>query len=174
MIKTYKPVFFHDWEKKTLGFDKFFNMLTDFEQSGQDNIGYPPYNIIKIQDSKFLIELAVAGFSKEEIEIVTENNSLIIYGDKQADLDGTNNKKNYLYRGIANRSFKREFKLADTITVKNSTLQNGILYILLENIIPEELKSKKIEISDLAFSEMNFTKLEEKAKQLAETTAEKI
>jgi molecular chaperone IbpA len=106
--------------------------------------GYPPYNIRKVEDNKYLIELALAGFSRNDIEILLEDNVLKISGKSKSDDSGDS----FLHKGIAERAFNRTFSLADTIEVKNADLINGMLKIWLENIIPDNKKSKKIDIND--------------------------
>ena len=138
-------------------FDKFFvgyePILKKFEEA-QTNLSkvipnYPPYNIVKVDDNKYVIELAVAGFGKHNLDLEFQNGTLSITGSTQVgDLveEGINNT--YLYKGIADRSFTRKFNLADTIEIKNAELINGMLKIWLENIIPDSKKPKKIDITD--------------------------
>lgn len=121
-----------------IGFDKMFDKLAS-STPGQSN--YPPYNIIKTEDNKYELELAIAGFSRDEIEIEVKDGVLSIEGRKDVE-EG----KNYLHKGISARAFRRVFTLADTIVVKGADLADGILTVDLENIIPEEKKPKKIEI----------------------------
>lgn len=101
---------------------------------------YPPYNIIKTDENSYIVELAVAGFRKEDIEIELHEGVLTVKGDVKTD-EETNE---YLYRGIASRGFERRFTLADTILVESADLEQGILTIRLKNIIPEEKKPRKI------------------------------
>ena len=106
-------------------------------------VKYPPYNIKKVDDNRYVIELAVAGFGKTDIDIELQESKLTIRG-----LCDTAESTGYLYKGIAERGFKREFTLADNVEVKSSTLANGMLKIWLEAFIPEEKKPKKEEIED--------------------------
>jgi molecular chaperone IbpA len=110
----------------------------------QPNTNYPPYNIVKVSEDRFAIEVAVAGFSEGEISIELENRVLTIAGNKIHDLD---NLKEYLHHGISNRNFVREFSLAEHVEVKSAINENGILSIELERIVPEERKPKKIAIN---------------------------
>lgn len=122
------------------GFDEVFNKLQDLATIKQPN--YPPYNVKKISDNKYLIELAVAGFAKHQLEVVLEKGVLTVSSRVDSE-----DESNYLYKGIALRDFTRKFAVADTIEVKNAEYLNGLLRIFLENIIPEDQKPKKIEIS---------------------------
>jgi molecular chaperone IbpA len=129
----------------SIGFDDAFKRLTQFHDDMAKAVpGYPPYNIRKVEDNKYLIELAVAGFSRNDIEILLEDNVLKISGKSKPDDSGDS----FLHKGIAERAFNRTFSLADTIEVKNADLINGMLKIWLENIIPDNKKSKKIDIND--------------------------
>ena len=135
-------------------FDKFFvgydGMLKRFADA-QETISkvvpnYPPYNIAKVDDNKYVIEMAVAGFGKHNLNIELANNTLVISGDTTSNSEDSGN--NYLYKGIADRSFSRSFNIADTVEIKNAELINGMLKVWLENIIPESKKPKKIDIVD--------------------------
>lgn len=107
--------------------------------------GYPPYNIVKTDENKYVIEIAVAGFGKQDIEVELKEDSLLVSGKISHSND---DNSQYLYKGIADRAFSRTFKLADTIEVKNTKLVNGMLKVFLENVIPESKKSKKLEIEE--------------------------
>jgi molecular chaperone IbpA len=108
------------------------------------NEGYPSYNIVKDDDTHYRIELAVAGFSVEDITIVHEDTKLVIKGStKKEESSGE-----YIHKGIAGRSFIRTFHLADSVVVKGADLKNGILAVNLENVIPEHKKPRKIFIND--------------------------
>lgn len=101
---------------------------------------YPPYNIIKTDENSYIVELAVAGFKKDDIEIELHDGVLTIKGVVQTDEEN----HEYLHRGIASRGFERRFTLADTVLVKGADLEQGILTIHLKNVIPEEKKPRKI------------------------------
>jgi molecular chaperone IbpA len=105
---------------------------------GQTN-NYPPYNIVKIEDHKYELQIAIAGFKINELDIELKDGVLQIEGKKEVE-----ETKNYLHKGISARAFRRAFTLADTIVVKGADLADGILTINLENIIPEEKKPRKI------------------------------
>ncbi len=139
-----------------VGFERLFD---DLEKMAKDTVkkipNWPPYNIKKIDDDKFVIEMAVAGFCKNDVEITTKDGVLTVKGEVKPD---TSN--NYLYKGIAERNFERNFTLADTVVVKNATMFNGMLKLMLENIIPEERKPKKVEINDVDTPDIKTVKKE--------------
>ena len=124
-----------------IGFDRMFNQLTKTFANSKD-CAYPPYNIIHDEEYKYRIEIAVAGFDKDEIEITVEDMVLTIRGEKTEKPDN-----NYVYRGLSNRKFLRKFNLAEYVEVKDATLNNGILTISLEQVLPEAIKPKRIEIT---------------------------
>jgi molecular chaperone IbpA len=113
----------------------------------QGNQNYPPYNVVKHSEDKFVIELAVAGFREGDINVTVDKNQLTIVGEKIESLDELEKNVEYLHRGISSRSFNRSFTLADHVEVTSADVSNGILAITLERQIPEELKPKKIAIS---------------------------
>jgi molecular chaperone IbpA len=130
----------------TLGFENFFRdveKLLDMDVS-KTNPSFPPHNIIKLDDTHYVVELAVAGFSKDEIEITTQDGTLTIKGDKK---EGQTDVQ-YLHRGIGTRSFTKQLTIADTVEVKGAEFKDGILRVGLENVIPEAKKPRKIEISN--------------------------
>jgi molecular chaperone IbpA len=136
---------FKDMDRFLVGFDDTFNKLSKWHDDLAKNIpNYPPYNIKKVNDHKYVIEIAVAGFSKSEIEIQFVDDKLYIKGNAEED----NETLEWLHKGIAARSFTRTFVLNDQVEIKNAALLNGMLQIALERIIPEHKKPKKIEISD--------------------------
>lgn len=124
---------------RAVGFDEMFNRLQTINQNAQG--GYPPYNIIKDGDEKYAVEVAVAGFSQDEIEVELKDGNLIVSGKKAKD-EGTN----FIHKGIGTRAFTRTFTLSDDVVVRGADLSNGILVVELERIIPEEKKPRKIEI----------------------------
>ena len=136
----------------TVGFDEAFRNLENVTRTIQKSMpSYPPYNIKKVADNKYVIELAVAGFGKQDLEMELKDGVLSIKGHTTLDTvtkDGVD--QTYLYKGIADRAFTRQFTLADTIEIKNAELINGMLKVWLENIIPEHKKPKKIDITDKA------------------------
>ena len=123
-----------------IGFDRTLQLLERADV--QSNSNYPPYNIVKHDAENFSIELAVAGFTKKDITISKEKEVLSIEG-KQEEGD----ELEYVHKGLASRSFKRTFTLADDIVVKGADMKNGILSVSLERIVPEEDKPQEIKIS---------------------------
>ena len=128
--------------KFAVGFDNLFDDILRTANSQTSN--YPPYNIVKYSENRFGIELAVAGFKEGDINVTLEKNLLTVEGDQAVEL---NSDVEYLHRGISARSFSRAFTLADHVEVVNASVQDGILRIVLERQIPEELQPKKIAIS---------------------------
>ena len=124
-----------------IGFDRTLQLLNRAEHL-HDSTNYPPYNIVKNADDDFSVQLAVAGFDKTEISVTKEKNQLIIEGKKEVD-----EELEYVHKGLASRSFKRTFTLADDIVVKGADMKNGILSVDLERIVPEEDKPQEIKIS---------------------------
>ena len=128
----------------TVGFDRVFDRLVDYGNTNYETGGFPPYNIRKTDDFKHVIELALAGFSKDEIEVVLTDGVLVI---KSADLlSQTDPNEGLVHKGIAKRSFTRKFTLADDIEIKDAKLVNGLLLIDLEQIVPEHKKPKTIKV----------------------------
>ena len=128
----------------TLGFERLFH---DMEKMLDSNVSktvstFPPHNILKLDDNHYIVELAVAGFSKDEIDITVDDGNLVIKGEKEEKDTGIQ----YLHKGIGTRSFTKTLRIADTVEVKGAEFKDGILKIGLENIIPEHKKPKKIEI----------------------------
>lgn len=128
--------------KSIIGFDTIFDRLREATEQLPKIPSYPPYNIKKIDDEHYVIEMAVAGFGKANLDIELKEDTLTVSGSMD------NDDKDYVYQGIANRAFTRKFTLADTVIVKNAELANGLLRIALERFVPEEKKAKKIDIMD--------------------------
>ena len=125
-----------------LGFENAFAALDNASHLlTATQTAFPPVNVIKKDDYNFILELAVAGYKQDEIEITAERNSLKVTGKKTETDD-----RNYLVKGIAGRKFARQFVLSDTVVVRDAALADGILSIQLENVIPEEMKPRKIDI----------------------------
>jgi molecular chaperone IbpA len=127
--------------RSTVGFDRLAHLL-DNSLRNQNGTGYPPYNIEVTGENKYSVTLAVAGFAESELDIQVENGVLSVSGKKERSDDG----RNYLYQGIATRSFERKFNLADHVEVVGAGLDNGLLTITLVKEIPEAMKPKKIQI----------------------------
>lgn len=134
---------FKDFDKVFIGFDDTYNRFAKMHDDIAKSIpNYPPYNIRKTADNKYSIEIAVAGFAKQDIDIEIEGGKLIVKGNVAQE----NESNNYLFKGIANRAFTRTFALDDQIEVKDAEIFNGMLKIFLERIIPDHKKPKKIEV----------------------------
>ena len=129
--------------RSTIGFDRMANLLDSVTRLEQGQPTYPPYNIELLAEDKYRITMAVAGFSSEEVELVTENGKLTVTGKKAEEDKG----KTYLHKGIASRGFERNFQLADHVKVAHASLQNGLLHIDLVREIPEAMKPRKITIN---------------------------
>ena len=127
----------------SVGYDKIFQQLEEMSGGLTKNVSYPPYNIRKVDDKKYVIEMAVAGFAKTDIEITLEGNKLVIKGNSS---DSDLPEENFLFKGIANRNFTRAFTIADKIEIKDAQLVNGMLSIMLENIVKVQDSIKKIVI----------------------------
>jgi molecular chaperone IbpA len=138
---------FAPFRRSTVGFDRLFDMLEN-SSLGQVQENYPPFDLIKQGDNQYRIELAVAGFKPEEIDITSQQNVLIVSGQKKDEDEQKDG--NYVYRGIATRSFERRFALADHIQVKGADIKDGLLSIELVREIPEAMKPKKINIGGSA------------------------
>jgi molecular chaperone IbpA len=133
---------FNQLRPHTIGYDNIFENFNDmFESSGFQN-SFPPYDIIKNSDTKYDIQIAIAGYSKEDITIEVKDNTLSIKSVKNLEDD----KVEILHRGIAKRYFERHFTIADDVKVKGAELKNGLLIISLERVIPEHKKARTITI----------------------------
>lgn len=132
--------------RSTVGFDHMQKVLDTVMAADDSQISYPPYNIERYSDDNYRIVMAVAGFSKQDLNIMVEKGTLIVSSRLRKGEDN-NNKVVYLHRGIAARSFERRFELADYIEVVNADLHDGLLVIDLIRQIPEALKPRKISIN---------------------------
>ena len=128
-----------------IGFDNLFDDLMRVNAQ-QGNTNYPPYNIVQINDDEYMISLAVAGFGFDNLSVTKDKNFLIIEGKEYAP-DSEKIVPNYLHKGISNRDFRREFKLADHVEISNAHLELGILNVHLKREVPEEARPKTIAIS---------------------------
>ena len=129
--------------RTTVGYDRLASLLNSATRLEQ-GAGFPPYNIQKAGEDRYRITMAVAGFSQDELSITTENNRLVVSGEKPEEQENEDNA--FLYRGIATRSFERRFNLAEHVRVTGARLDNGLLHIELEREIPEAMKPRSIEI----------------------------
>ena len=128
--------------RTAIGFDRLADMLSN--ASRVDSGGYPPYNIESLGEDRYRITMAVAGFAENELDLVSERNTLTVSGNKQ-DAERSEGGE-MLYRGIATRSFERRFQLADHVEVVGAKLENGLLHIDLRRELPEQMKPRRIEI----------------------------
>ena len=126
--------------RSTIGFDRLFDLVETAQRMGEDH--YPPYNIERLAENRYEITLAVAGFSPDEISITAEQNVVTVEASKADKVD-----REFLYRGISARPFKRQFSLADYVQVKGASFENGLLRIDLLREIPEAMKPRRIAIS---------------------------
>jgi molecular chaperone IbpA len=140
--------------RSTVGFDRLFDLAESAQRASEDN--YPPYNIERLADDRYQISLAVAGFSPDEISITAEQNVVTIEGTKTEKAE-----REFLYRGISTRAFKRQFNLADYVQVKDASFNNGLLKIELVREIPEAMKPRRIPINGA--SKDNVHQIEAKA-----------
>ena len=130
--------------RSAIGFDHLASLLDKVSATERSNSAYPPYNIELLDADQYRISMAVAGFSEDEISIETENNFLTISASKN---DKDEDRK-YLHQGIAERDFKRQFRLEDHVEVVSATLKNGLLHVDLVREIPEAMKPRKIAINE--------------------------
>ena len=128
--------------RTAIGFDRLARLM-DTAVSAADAPSYPPYNIEKTGEDAYRLTMAVAGFSRGDLELAVKDNTLTISGR----ISGENSTSKVLYRGIAGRAFERRFVLADHIVVEGADLQDGLLHVGLKRIVPEALKPRRIEIS---------------------------
>ena len=146
------------YRRSTVGFDRVFDML-EAKVRGETDDGFPPFDLEKQGEDSYRITIAVAGYGPDEIEIVAHENLLTIRGQKAAE---TGNRQ-YLHRGIANRSFERRFGLADFVQVQSASFDNGLLRIALKREVPEAMKPRKIEIDASANEAQPQRQLEDQA-----------
>lgn len=148
-----RQVDFSPLYRSTVGFDRLFNMFDTMTQP-ESVQSYPPYNIERLSENSYRISMAVAGFSEDEIDIEAQRNQLTVKGEKSREEDDSETS-DFLYRGIASRSFERRFQLADHVEVVGAQLQNGLLHIELKREIPEEMKPRKIAVQAIKASNLN-------------------
>ncbi|MEO0619768.1 MAG: Hsp20 family protein [Pseudomonadota bacterium] len=128
--------------RQSVGFDRLVNLVDSLTSVDGESGGYPPYNIERLGEHDYRIAMAVAGFSREDLEIEVKESMLSIRGNKSPDDD----EKKYLHRGLANRAFERRFQLADHMQVKAADLKDGMLSVDLVREVPEAMKPRTIEI----------------------------
>lgn len=131
--------------RSTVGFDRLANMLDQVTDSVP---AYPPYNIERTDENKYRITIAVAGFAEKDLSVEVRDGVLSVLGKQ--DETQRNEKAGYLYQGIAGRAFDRRFQLAENVEVRGAKLENGLLHIDLERVVPEEKKPRRIAINGSA------------------------
>jgi|TARA_Y100000114_G_scaffold129153_1_gene126452 molecular chaperone IbpA len=134
--------FFNRLRPFTIGFDEIFDTFETLSTSNTFSNSYPPYDIVKVDDYKYNVELAVAGFSKDDIQVDYADNTLTIESKKETKEE----EDKFIHKGISKRYFKRSFTIADDVVVNGAELKDGLLTIELEKILPEGKKPKTIEI----------------------------
>ena len=134
-MRDFTPYF-----RSTVGFDHLFNML---DQVSDASNGYPPYNIERTDETHYVISVAVAGFAEKDLTLEVRDGILTVTGKRDAE----QGKTSYLYQGIAGRAFERRFQLAEHVEVRAAKLENGLLHIDLERVVPEEKKPRRIAIN---------------------------
>ena len=122
--------------KNSIGLDDYFDHFFNLNQNNQ----YPPYNLVQVSNVESRLEVALAGFKKEEVKVFTEYGKLFVQGKKE---DEKKEENEYLHRGMAQRSFQRQWQLSDDSTIKNVTFEDGMLIITLGKIVPEHLARKE-------------------------------
>lgn len=133
--------------RSTIGFDRLVNLLDSM--AGSEDGGYPPYNIERLGDNRYRITMAVAGFGQDEIEIEAKESALSVRGEKQPETG----EREFLHRGIAQRSFERRFQLADYVEVVGADLKDGLLHVDLQRNLPERMKPRTVAIGGAAKAE---------------------
>jgi len=132
------------FHRATIGFDRLFEQMNTQFANSPNGQGYPPYNIAQLDENEFMISLAVAGFGMDNLEITKDGDQLRIEGTAPKG----DEEVNYLHKGIGGRNFRREFTLADHVTVKDASLELGMLNVHLVRELPEALKPKTIKINN--------------------------
>jgi len=139
------PFGYSAWNKNAIGFEDIVSRLKEAAMQVPQLPTYPPYNIRKVDDDHYVIEVAVAGFGKSELDVETKENVLTVTGKWEGESIPPDS---FLHKGIAARPFTRSWTLADNIVVQNAEMLNGLLRVYLEQFVPEEKKAKKIPVND--------------------------
>jgi len=143
-MRDFSPYF-----RSTVGFDHLFDMLEHAVDAGN---GYPPYNIERTDETHYRISVAVAGFGEKDLNVEVRDGVLTLTGKREES-----EKQNYLHQGIAGRAFERRFQLAEHVEVRAAKLENGLLHIDLERVVPEEKKPRRIAINAPEFKTIDST-----------------
>ena len=141
MVNTMFDTVWRDISPFAVGFDRTFDALSIMANSKSQSVNYPPYNIRKVSDEQYTIELAVAGFDEQDIDVEVEGETLTIKGENPNEAS-----EGLLHQGLAARSFVRKFVLSDDMEVKGAAISNGLLYIGMQRYIPEHKRPKKISL----------------------------
>jgi molecular chaperone IbpA len=129
--------------RSTVGFDRLLNLLDSASEQG-----YPPYNIERSDENNYRVTVAVAGFAEKDLAVDVKDRVLTVSGKHEGEaVDRPSEKPSYLHQGIAGRAFERSFQLAEHVEVKGARLENGLLHVELERIVPEEKKPRRITIN---------------------------
>jgi len=131
--------------RSTIGFDNLASLLDSVANIERNQPAYPPYNIELLEKDKYRITMAVAGFAEDDISVESENNTLTIAANRSRETEQT--RRSYLHQGIAERNFKRQFRLADHVKVVSASLAHGLLHIELEREVPEAMKPRTIPVN---------------------------
>ena len=137
-LRAIDPAHLANLSRALVGFDHIFN-----QHLQPANSNYPPHNIVKYSDSEYAIEVAVAGFTKEEITVEVDQDQLVVRGIQSTKDDST---KEYLHKGLASRDFEQSYTLAEYMEVKDAEVKDGMLIVKIERIVPEALKPRVINI----------------------------
>ena len=132
--------------RSTVGFDNLASLLDSITNADRNQPAYPPYNLELLEQDKYRITMAVAGFTEDEISLTSENNTLTVAAAKPEKV-GDPSKRTYLHQGIAERNFRRQFRLAEHVKVTGASLSNGLLNIELQREIPEAMKPRQIPVN---------------------------
>jgi len=159
-LNFYKDIYMRTFDlaplyRSAIGFDRLASLL---EQRAESQPSYPPYNVELLAEDKYRIVMALAGFSRDEVEIVAERDTLHVTGRKQKDAT----ERTYLHRGIAARDFEQRFQLANHVKVTTASFDNGMLTIDLVREVPEALKPRKIQIADANGTVSNVEQIEQR------------
>ena len=142
MLNTTFDSLWRDISPFAVGFDRTFDTLELLASSRAKEANYPPYNIRKVSEDQYTIELAVAGFEEKDIDIELVEETLTVKGNRPEET-----RDGFLHQGLATRDFVKKFVLSDDMVIKGAALSNGMLYVGVERIIPDEKKPRKIELT---------------------------
>jgi molecular chaperone IbpA len=140
-----RPVDFSPFYRSTVGFDRLFQLLDGIGNPDLETPAYPPYNIERLSENAYRISMAVAGFTRDDINIEVKEQTLSVKGEKKVETESGTSRE-FLHRGIAQRAFERRFQLADHVEVTGADLQDGLLHVDLKRNIPERMKPRQISI----------------------------